>query len=888
MNLFKILKEEKEKEKEKMEKKNEKDKGKKKEEKKVNEKDENIFYLTFIYYYLLIGEKETASKYIEELKKENNQILYEILKKHSYLFEKYNIINKELINELLSDSMETEFKNIKNALKYEKNILEFVEILYKNINNIFNISKKDLKNVINILGFVEQNKDDNIGKLVLKINELTEYQKKQGIFFIEFNQSFWKFYLDYLNEIKMENIDKLIELRKCLNNYQSSLNNSKIKTSIDKKSIAKYYSYDYYAKSIDKSILYIINEGNFNNLEKIKLIFEKDPIYVEDSKKKDRKVDVLKYFDFKNQKECNDNFFKKLNHLQLDVIFEYQIKDYFKFIFRLINDIFDFDLLYKIFCIDKMKQNIVNEYISNLKKKFYDIKININDNNTSEYENILNYIIKLIKIIINKEEASNIKEFLTNILEKKFNEKTCIDIYIKLLESNESIPNDIMNYILKQFIFKSDFSKKLFKTIKNDIIINKFYDIIKDLNFGYNDFFNKKKDNEIKYFISLNEEKLINENSELYKKNNREIQKLKENFKNFEIKKGQIEEFLKLEKITLMQRLKLIDDNPNDLYKKLNERIKEINEQIKNLEDKKALLSNYGTQPKDIIDLITSLKENNLNEIDNKKSKIDAVNKRYKDLCEKIKIVKDSLFFRMLYDKIKKDESADDNFLNLNNSFIELDKNRKIIENPEDVPVEILKKFLSCFQGNENDYNKEIDILNKYYNVENADLNLTKEKIEVLINKNSYCQKVRNILFFLEKINSTKTDFSKKLNNMIEEIDNSKEKIKYNCSNFSVIILTNNKFSELFVINNKFLEFLSIIFDIIFFITSLSDLNSSFELNISFLYLFLYISRKNSLNISDDFLFPIDKAPKFLSIADLTICFVLKISLFSFFLFNKL
>ena len=785
--IFKIIK----KEKEKKDKKTEKDKEKKKEEKKVYEKDENIFYLTFIYYYLLIGEKETASKYIEELKKENKQILYEILKKHSYLFEKYNIINKELLNELLSDSLETEFKNLKNALRYEKNILEFLEIIYKNINNIFNISKKDLNNTINILDFVQQNKDDNIRKLVQKINELTEYQKKEGFFFIEFNQTFWKFYLDYLNEIEMENIDKLIELRKCFNKYQSSLNDSKIETSIDKKSIKKYYSYDYYASSIHQTISNLIKKDNFNNLEKIKLIFEKDPFYLEESKKKSRSVNVLECINFKNQKECDDKFFSKLNQLQLDVIFEYQIKDYFKFIFRLINDIFDFDLLYKLFCLDKMKQNNVNEYIKNLKNKFHEIKININTNNTSEYESILNSIIKLIKIIIMKEEAENIIKFLTNILEKKFNEKTVFDIYIKLLESletNESIPNEIMSYILSKFILKSDFSKKFFKTIKNENIIKNFYDIIniKNLNFDFDDFFNNKKDNEIKYFISLNEEKLISENSEFYKKNNKTIQNLKEKFEKFEIKKTKIEEFLKLEKLKIIQRLKLINSNPNELYEKLNEKIKKINKEIKNLEENKGLLSIYKIQTKDIDELITSLKNNNLNEIDNKEKTINYVNEHYKEYIEKIKKVKDSLFFEMLYNKNKKDISGSDNnnFSILKNSFNELDKNSKIIEDPEVVPVETLKKFLECFQDNKNynnkEINKEIQILSKYYNAENIDLNITKDKMEILINKNLYCQKVRNILFFLEKINSTKTDFSKKLNKMIEEIEDNKVEKQYN------------------------------------------------------------------------------------------------------------
>ena len=344
-----------------------------------------------------------------------------------------------------------------------------------------------------------------------------------------------------------------------------------------------------------------------------------------------------------------------------------------------------------------------------------------------------------------------------------------------------------MNYILSKFILKSDFSKKFFKTIKNENIIKNFYDIINinNLNFNFDDFFNNKKDNEIKYFISLNEEKLISENSEFYKKNNQTIQNLKEKFEKFEIKKTEIEEFLKFEKPKIIQRLKLINDNPDELYEKLNERIKKINKEIKNLEENKGLLSIYNIKTKDIDELITSLK-NNLNEIDNKEKTINDVNEKYKKYIEKIKIVKDSLFFKMLYNKIKKDRSGsdNDNFSILENSFIELDKNSKIIKDPEVVPVETLKKFFECFQDNKNynnkEIHKEIQILSKYYNDEYIDLNLTKDKIEVLINKNLYCQKVKNILFFLEKIKSTKTDFSEKLNKMIKEIDDNKVEKQYN------------------------------------------------------------------------------------------------------------
>ena len=54
----------------------------------------------------------------------------------------------------------------------------------------------------------------------------------------------------------------------------------------------------------------------------------------------------------------------------------------------------------------------------------------------------------------------------------------------------------------------------------------------------------------------------------------------------------------------------------------------------------------------------------------------------------------------MLYNKIKKDISGNDNdnFSILEKSLIELDKNSKIIEDPEVVPVETLKNFLNVFK----------------------------------------------------------------------------------------------------------------------------------------------------------------------------------------------
>ena len=45
-------------------------------------------------------------------------LLFEILKKYCSIFKKFNIVNKDLINELLSEQNKEKIENIKNIIKY--------------------------------------------------------------------------------------------------------------------------------------------------------------------------------------------------------------------------------------------------------------------------------------------------------------------------------------------------------------------------------------------------------------------------------------------------------------------------------------------------------------------------------------------------------------------------------------------------------------------------------------------------------------------------------------------------------------------------------------------------------------------------------------------------
>ena len=75
-----------------------------------------FFYFSLIYYYLTIDDNEKSSEIIKQLYKNEKNILFEILKKYSHLFNKFNIIDTELLKELLSDPNESDFQNIKNIL----------------------------------------------------------------------------------------------------------------------------------------------------------------------------------------------------------------------------------------------------------------------------------------------------------------------------------------------------------------------------------------------------------------------------------------------------------------------------------------------------------------------------------------------------------------------------------------------------------------------------------------------------------------------------------------------------------------------------------------------------------------------------------------------------
>ncbi len=315
----------------------------------------------------------------------------------------------------MSDSNEENIENVKNILKYKNDILSILEIFDFN-KKIFEkfIIKDYKKNFINIIEFAKQNKQDDIPKITKILNELISYQNKIGYLFLELKPDFWKFYLDNFIEKKLENINKLIELRKCLKNYQSLTQNKKVKVNNEQKKIADYIIKDDYGIAIHTGIEHIIKTEKLDDLQKLNLLFKTDPIYLEESKKKQIKSNILKEFDFKNIQ--NEEFFTEFRELKLDRVFENIIDDFFNYIFSLIKNIYDFELLFRLFDIEKLSEKGIKVYIKCLQNKFEEIDLTIDKNKQSDFDKLLKIIATLIDIILKKQSQNVIKFF--QILEK--------------------------------------------------------------------------------------------------------------------------------------------------------------------------------------------------------------------------------------------------------------------------------------------------------------------------------------------------------------------------------------------------------------------------------------------------------------------------------------
>ena len=601
-NIFNLIQSELNKEKEKQSKKKDN-----KTSKELTDKFENLYYYIIIYYFLLIDNKTKAFEIINELHTNNKKILFHIVKHYSSSLKNFDIVSKDLANEILSDTSEGDFENMENILQYYQSVSDVLELLDSNKDNLKKLADKAKKNkknnIINILYFVKQNKNDDITTICKKCNNIIDYQKEKDAFFIIFKPDFWKYYNDNFTKSNLNDIDVLIELRKTLHNYNKLMGQRNVPKNT-KKDFDIYFSKDDYGSSIHNKIISNIENNKYTNLQLLTLIFEKDPYYKDPSLKDKRDIKILNYFDF--QKEDDEVFVNKFIDLELDKIFENEIEQYFKHFFSFVKNIFDFKLLFKLFNVEKMKENTLNKYIEYLKVKFREINIKLdkeNDFNDDDESEIIEINPKIFEILFNDYIfISNRCSFLENYFIESFNNfrnknkmdftlsdlftdiffdgifhnkalcKKFINIYIGNDKCNESVKK-ILGKIIKIISDKTiPLKNEIIKILSLNNIEYEDIDLIsstitqKNINFDF--IKNEKILNNVSH-KAFNPEEVIDNNINLNFHNKNEIkEEIKEESKEETKKEEQKFSENEMENKTVDEIYKYINDNNDNKIKK--------------------------------------------------------------------------------------------------------------------------------------------------------------------------------------------------------------------------------------------------------------------------------------------------------------------------------
>ena len=199
---------------------------------------------------------------------------------------------------------------------------------------------------------------------------------------------------------------------------------------------------------------------------------------------------------------------------------------------------------------------------------------------------MINLIVILIDINIRKQNSKNAALNFLNIVEQKCQDEI-YDVYILLLNANDNIKDEkILNQIFSKFKDSNNYietSILLLIKIKDDNKKKKYFNTLKGYTFEFKDFFTKLKDNEIKFYITLNEKNLIDKDS------NSILNEISKKIIKFEIEKSNIESFLELTENQKLERLKLISPNSKEIYEKIKVKNEDVNKEINDIKILKDL-----------------------------------------------------------------------------------------------------------------------------------------------------------------------------------------------------------------------------------------------------------------------------------------------------------
>ena len=586
----------------------------------------------------------------------------------------------------------------------------------------------------------------------------------------------------YINYFDTINIENLIKIKDMISYSKKNSININLKNDIN--------------KIVHENGLLFSTNGKLKNNNLLDFIISKDEYYISSTYKKLRSLDILNGLEISS---FTDEFYKKWKVVDWNDIFKEQKISFYEKILTFIKDLNDFNILYKLFDLNEIKDNLVIEL---LQKKILELYRNFNP------EKHLNFIEDLI-ILLYYSDKKNVKIefFLTNNIQKIFKPKLVNKIYKNLLsEYGDDISQKAKIIISKfftdtpdnmnpdSFLYLISKCSKCVKTIFQNM--DKYY-IKKE------DFLKLEDTDNYKLFKGLLDNNYLDKNeiqNTYYIQNSKDIaNKLIK-----DIEQGEL---------TLREISIFYNNKPEDkLEEKLLERMTSLNFNSKEKGEKtKRKIDNYYSSInlvinhlqvilEDLLEFYNKKESKNIEEIKSfinelKFGKLNCLEKHYmvkyylyvstyKDKADKRALKKKSRFFWTIYNKNKEKYKYNEDIC-VDETMKEFDKLKDIFTNGyKSLEKNILQYILTTIKGkNEEEINDEILTLINIFQINNYKLDEIRNSLIILSKKEDLYNISISISLFLEKL-GIKGSLSEKLKEIIQNLEKSNdEKVILNAIN---------------------------------------------------------------------------------------------------------
>ena len=324
---------------------------------------------------------------------------------------------------------------------------------------------------------------------------------------------------------------------------------------------------------------------------------------------------------------------------------------------------------------------------------------------------------------------------------------------------------------------------------ENEKIIKEFLKKLMKTNlFTKQDFFSVSNSLKILLLYRLKDKGILQkyENEEFYKNIANLMRDIKLEIEG-EIRKENLESFLSFGKLTIIQRLSLLnlifeEINPEKEYQKLLQEDQKINKDIGQLKNIKDNIIIYHKEIyKDIIKkLIEIIKENkNIKIKDYKKKEIyDFIIKlKYlEETVEEVKNVKDFLLFNVIYENMNLGKDEESHFNEALNKLNDIERYLKSTTNINEL-YNNYKDIFDIIKGklinNEERAKKFIDNMINYYRITNQNLI---EDLTILFKTKKYEMDINSIIYFFEFFQINNDSWNNKLSKKYKNLSKNNNK----------------------------------------------------------------------------------------------------------------